>query len=247
QYYHDTFGDQTTYRTTASYKLVDTGTRFHASYSTGFKAPTLVQVYYNNNAGNAALMPEESQGYDVGVEQTLLNDRMHFDVTFFNNRMTNQIERDSSVTPSVYRNVQSARHMGFESSAGVEATDELNLTLTHTYMQSRNNATGLAMEYQPHHVASLRVTYDPRAVPGLSTWTRGTVATGSYDTSEPSGTSPRHRIGGYTTWDLGADYKIDDSFTVYGRVENLFDKNYGQYYNANNAGVAAYTGLRMKF
>lgn len=250
QYYHDTFGSNTTYRTTASYRVPETGTRVHGSYGTGFKAPTLVQALYNRSTAVAAgfdetVNPEESRGYDVGVEQSLLDSRLVVDVTFFNNRMTDAIESRGPTANRYYVNIGSVRNMGFETSADFEVSDAVTLTGTYTFTQSRDNATGLQIDQAPVHQGSMRVSYAPHAVEGLDTWVRMTAAGKSFDT--PSTALGRRKLDGWATFDLGADYKIDQTFSVYGRVENLLDKDYGQMYGFENAGVGAYTGVRAKF
>lgn len=250
RYSHDTFGETTTYRTTASYRVPETGTRLHGSYGTGFKAPTLVQALYNRetavaNGFDETLNPEESRGYDVGVEQSLLGDRLVTDVTFFNNRMTDAIESRGPSGNRYYVNIGSVRNMGFETSADFDVTDEVRLSGTYTYTQSRDNATGLQIDQTPVHQGAMRVAYAPKAVEGFDTWMRMRAAGKSFDT--PSTKIGRKEVGGYATFDLGADYEIDKSFSVYGRVENLLDKNYGQMYGFENAGIGAYTGLRVKF
>src|SRR5439155_10874802 len=57
-----------TWRATAAYTIAETGTKFHASAGTGAKAPTLFQLYDPIN-GNSGLSPEQSFGYDAGVDQ----------------------------------------------------------------------------------------------------------------------------------------------------------------------------------
>ncbi len=57
-----------TWRATAAYNISETGTKLRASAGTGAKAPTLYQL----NApiyGNSTLHPEQSFGYDAGVDQ----------------------------------------------------------------------------------------------------------------------------------------------------------------------------------
>lgn len=250
EYFHDTFGENTTYRTTASYRIPDSGTRLHASYGTGFKAPTLVQALYNRDTAEAAgysnaVKPEESRGYDVGVEQSLLNDRLVVDVTAFNNRLTNQIEAKGAASNRYYVNIGSTRNMGFETSASYEINAEWDVSGTYTFTQSRDNATGLQTDQSPPHQGSVRVSYAPHDLEGLSTWARMNVAGRSFDT--PSTAIGRRAVSGYATFDLGADYQIDKTFSVYGRVENLLDKDYGQMYGYTNNGFGAYTGLRAKF
>jgi vitamin B12 transporter len=247
QDFHDTFGQHNTYRGTASYTVRSTGTRPHASYGTGFKAPMLVQLY--GKSGTPTLKPEESRGFDVGVEQLLLDDRLRLDVTVFKTDMTNAIVLVGGTVNGKYRNVGSTRAMGVENTASFDVTREWSLSATHTYLESRDNSDGEQLDETPRHVGSLRVDYAPDAVQGLRTWTRMSSATGNVSTitNMAGNVTGRYGIGGYTTWDAGADYAIDQTFTVYGRVINLLDKDYGQMYGFNNAGISAYGGLRVKF
>ena len=72
---NDQFGEHMTYRVAPAVIIPVTETELKASYGTGFKAPTLSELYQNfpdfNFFGNPNLKPEESTGYDAGFEQPL--------------------------------------------------------------------------------------------------------------------------------------------------------------------------------
>ena len=74
---NDRFGSKVTYRVAPAYLIKDTGTKLKASVGTGFKAPTLEELFESFPAfdffANPNLRPESSTGYDVGFEQALLN------------------------------------------------------------------------------------------------------------------------------------------------------------------------------
>ena len=65
---HSTFGDAFTYRTGLLYNLKPLEMRFKANLGSGFRAPSLNELYYPFY-GNLDLKPEKSTGYDVGVEK----------------------------------------------------------------------------------------------------------------------------------------------------------------------------------
>src|SRR5262249_8716818 len=65
-------GSATTYRFTGGYLHKETGTKLRASYATGFRAPTINELFFPN-FGNPNLRPEKSQGGDVGIDQTLFD------------------------------------------------------------------------------------------------------------------------------------------------------------------------------
>ncbi|MCK5068994.1 MAG: TonB-dependent receptor, partial [Desulfocapsa sp.] len=90
---HETFGDKTTWRFAPSYSFGTTGTRIKGSIGTGFKAPSLYQLYHPY-FGNLSLEAEESLSYDIGIEQSLFNHSFTFDITYFHNDIKDYIAFD---------------------------------------------------------------------------------------------------------------------------------------------------------
>jgi len=238
---HSAFGDTTTHRATAAYRIPDWGTRLHASYGTGFRAPSLYQLY-EPTYGNPNLKAEESRGYDIGVEQSFLDDRLVIDTTFFNTRLNNAITYDFAT--SKYAQTASARVFGQETSVTAQVSDEVSVTAGHTWMQARDNTTGQVLATRPHHQGNLRVAYAPEEVKGLDTWAKARFATWSYDSANASS---KPFVGGYTVVDIGASYAITDWANVYGRIENIADKDYHTKGWYAESGRAGYVGMRMKF
>ena len=91
----DRFGDIATYRIAPAFLIPETGTKLKASYGTGFKAPSLNELYVDYPAffffANPNLKPEESTGYDLGFEQALFAKRVQFGATYFHNDIANLI------------------------------------------------------------------------------------------------------------------------------------------------------------
>jgi len=87
---YNVFGDATTYRITGGYLLKETGTKFRGSYATGFRAPTINDLFFPDFA-NPNLRPEKSNGLDVGLDQRFLNDRLQLSVGYFWNRFRDLI------------------------------------------------------------------------------------------------------------------------------------------------------------
>ena len=69
---HDEFGSDLVGRTTVAILLGDLGTSLHGSLGTGFKAPTLAQLFDDSfGSANPDLRPENSLGWDIGFRQPL--------------------------------------------------------------------------------------------------------------------------------------------------------------------------------
>ncbi|MEO8341038.1 MAG: TonB-dependent receptor, partial [Nitrospirota bacterium] len=87
---YNMFGSATTYRFTGGYLHKETGTKIRASYATGFRAPTINELFFPN-FGNPNLRPEKSQGGDIGVDQTLFDKRITLSANYFWTRYRDQI------------------------------------------------------------------------------------------------------------------------------------------------------------
>lgn len=94
---HSRFGRNFSFEFNPSYKLSERAL-LYASYSTGFNAPSLVQLFDPTqafgsltNRGNIGLEPETSASFELGLKQTIGN-RISFSVAYFNTEVKNAIE-----------------------------------------------------------------------------------------------------------------------------------------------------------
>ena len=89
------FGNNVSYEINPSFRL-NKNTMFYLSYSTGFNAPSLYQLYGPNDLlgdqislGNPNLSPETSVSYEVGVKRK--TGKTFFTLAYFNTVVTNDI------------------------------------------------------------------------------------------------------------------------------------------------------------
>ena len=233
------FGDRTTWRVAPVWAIEDTGTRLKASAGTGFKAPSLQQLY-GTFGGNALLKPETSFGYDVGVEQSLLDGALSGGVTWFHNDIKNLIVSGPAPTFTL-ANIGRARTQGVESFIRWKALDTLNLGLDYTYTDAIDAGTKLALLRRPRHKIS--ATGDWQATDDLLLNTTllyvGPQIDGNRDFS-----IPRLKQDGTVTMDLAASYRLTEQFSLFGRIENLFDTSYQSPEGFLRPGIGAYAGIK---
>jgi vitamin B12 transporter len=86
---HSVYGNNFSYSINPSYRVQDKMKLF-LNYATGFKAPTLSQLYGPFGA-NENLQPEESTSIEGGVQVMLFDNRMDARVTYFNRKIKNVI------------------------------------------------------------------------------------------------------------------------------------------------------------
>jgi len=239
----DSFGSETTWRIAASYLLRDTGTRFKAAYGTGFKAPTLFQLYGSNFffTGNPNLQPETSKGWEAGIEQTVLGGRLSFGATYFANDIDNLIV--STADFSSNENLAKARTRGIEAFIAAAPIDRVKLRLDYTYTEAEDPTTGTALLRRPKHKAGF--TADWTATEAL---TLGMQVVYSGERADISNlTFGRVYPSGYTLATLTAAYRLTEKVELFGRVVNLFDKQYDEPDGFEHARFGAFAGVRTRF
>src|SRR5207302_1565603 len=99
---NDRFGGKLTWRIAPAWVSTATGTKLKASVGTGFKAPTLSELFQDFPQflffANPNLRPESSVGYDAGIEQGLAGDRLRVGATYYHNRIRDLIAADATGT-----------------------------------------------------------------------------------------------------------------------------------------------------
>lgn len=151
------FGGRATYREAPAFLIPETGTKLKASVGTGFKAPSLDELYDNYPAygffANPALQPETSLGYDAGFEQSFFEKRLEFGATYFHNDIKNLIEINDSYTS--YVNIGRATTQGAESFIALRPWTPLTLRGDYTYTAAFDDIAQQELLRRPKHKASL--------------------------------------------------------------------------------------------
>ncbi len=235
---HDTFGRQTTWRVAPAYLIRETGTKLKASYGTGFKAPSLFDLF-DSFFGNRNLKPEKSRGFDAGFEQNIWNDRVRFGATYFQNNLRDLIDSDPVTFQSI--NIGKARTRGVESFVSITPVEALDIALTHTFTDAEDKQTKLALLRRPHNKAMLDVEY--HFTPAV----RGGVNVLYVGNRQDSLFPGRVPLSSYTTLGVTGDWKLNDDITLYGRIDNLLNRRYEEIYGYATPGVSAYVGIRTGF
>ncbi|WP_256378825.1 TonB-dependent receptor [Bradyrhizobium sp. Ai1a-2] len=227
-----------TWRATAAYSIAETGTKLHASAGTGAKAPTLYQLYAPTY-GNSALSPEESFGYDAGIDQSLFGGRVVVSLTGFGNRFSNLIdfETDTAHPLGHYVNVSRAETDGLELGVNVDVLPGyLKFNAAYTYLQARDLSTGLTLARRPENLARLSFSITP--IPDWLIEPRVLAVSTRY-----SGSNETLPLDPYVRVDLYTEYRIDQTWKVYLRGENIFNEYYQEVFNYGTTGPAAYAGF----
>lgn len=242
------FDDAFTYRIQGSYRF-DNGFRFHAATGTGVKAPAVYELYgYVPPPGgfinNPDLKPETSEGWEAGVELTFLGTAAIADVTYFNSTLKDEIAIEyigPNFDAHPYNASVDSPRDGVETALSLRLSGQWRIDASYTYLHSEEN--GEPEVRRPENIASLNIAW--RSLDDMF----GANLTVRYNGEQkdfqftPVG-SQRITLDSYTLVNFGADYRINERWQVYGRVENLFDSDYQEVFSFLSPGRGFYAGVR---
>lgn len=253
---YNVFGSATTYRATAGYLHQETGTKVRASYGTGFRAPTINQLFFPD-FGKPDLKPERSQSMDAGVDQYLLNNRLTLSGTYFWNRFRDMIVAQQSATVcgvGPFGPNFCAQNIGLVGTKGWEASVKYALvrdlpwiksldvqgqytnTLTRNFVQQPGNRAprmpvdqwSLVLSYQP--IDPLRVSLE-----------------GRYVGSRFDDVNNRQNLKAFDVWNLIANYDVTKNVQAYVRAENLFNEKYEEILNFGTPVRSVFAGVKVTY
>jgi len=245
------------YRLGSNYQVSDHST-LYINYSTGFRAPTISQLYagetstWGSTISNPDLEPEKSYNYEIGYRASLSN--INYDFAIF------QIDRKDFImktsgnygdtdTTDKWDNIGGAEHRGVELSVNGKATSNISFNLAYTYLDASYTDYknyGVTLGADEWNAPAAVVTYDvtgntiPRTSKHqLNLITDYKLTSNLKINGEVNAKSKYYaddlnkiEIAGHATLNLGADYKTKVSgfdLSLFTKVTNVLDK---QYYNS---------------
>ena len=231
---YNVFGSATTYRVTGGYLHKETGTKLRGSYATGFRAPTINELFFHG-FGNRNLKPEKSQAFDVAIEQALPHDRGSISVGYFWTRYRNLIlsvfDPVECTAPGSFGFC--AQNVGLAKAEGVEVSTKLklyrdgpwiknlDLHIQYTYAATRDISSGsdTRLPKWPLHQISTILSYQP--IDSLRANLEGRYVGERFGNTGNGNPTPS-----FVLWNLSASYDVTKSVQAYLRLDNIFNEKY---------------------
>ena len=234
---HSRFGNASTYQGGFSFTTPIIETRVHGSYGTGFKAPASF-----NLSLTPSLEPEESKGWEIGIEQPLADRQIIFRGTVFKKDYENFIEYNWNSGDAYYENLTKATSDGFELSSSWEVTKELTWLSTYSYLNNKSD-DGFSSR-RPMHKVDNSLNYKYNKNLNLN-------AHASYvgDRVERNVVMDEYLLVNFSV-----NAKTSENITLYWHIENLLDESYETALDFswppigyNIAGRSFYGGVKINF
>lgn len=229
---HGRYGSRGDWRGNAEWPLAATGIRLHGGVGTGYRAPTLSDLYHPS-FGNPQLRPERSRGWEWGLEWQHGGWRLR--ATRFEQRLANLIEYDFAAAALV--NAGRAYAGGHEWQLQLELTPRLRLDGGYTRTDAYNRDSRQPLLRRPRHKAHGTLQWAVKEGGHVALTARyvgrrldvGNVA-----------------LGGYAVLDLAAGWRLAPGLELLLRVDNLLNRNYREVdgYGVPERGL--YLGLRRQ-
>jgi len=242
---HKTSGSKFTYKFSVAYPIEKTRTTLKGQYGTGFKSPSLYQLY--SIFGSPNLDPEKSEGWILGINQSFPVMKGSIELNYFKNRVWNMIDWNPSTMK--YKNFGKVVTEGAEIKLSVNPFKWLKVFGTYTHLRAKEiNTTGnwekLQRRPKISYTAGLDASFKNLSI---SLWAdhysrrRDTYYDPSTWTTKETSLSP------FTTLNCYASYKVSKRVKVYLKGFNLNNKDYELAYGYNTMGRAIFTGINISF
>ena len=253
------FRDDTTWRVTGSYLLAATSTRLRGSYGTGSKNPTFTERFgffatsFPPFVGNPDLVPERSEGWEAGLDQSVAAGRVSIGVTYFNERLRDEIESfvfDPATVSFTAVNKDGTSHReGVEVTGEFALADALQLRAHYTFLDATQPDAAGSQERElrrPRHSGGASLNY--AFLDGRGNVNVNFVHTGDQrDLFFPPFPLPQETVtlNAFNLVAVAGSWEVLRNITLFARVENVLDDDYEEVYGFSSPGLAAYAGLRV--
>lgn len=242
------FGDKTTYNIGAGFRILPS-VRIGASYATGFRVPTLNELYNTTwNSNNPNLKPEHTKNSEIFVEFNKSNHRTR--LTAYHNNAKDLIAWQATPTSTnpwagKNTNINKAKIKGVSVSSDWHF-DNYIFGLNYDYQKAKN----VSQNSQTHnHDLPIRPTHKGTAHIGYQHKNfdvRGEyVYTDSYFINVAN--RPQDKMPSYGLVNLSANYRINDNISISSRINNVFNKKYQTLKYYNEDGTNFYTAITFKY
>lgn len=224
------FGDKTTGSIAYGYRL-NSNWRANVGYGTAFKAPSFNDLYFPLTfglQGNPNLLPESSRNREAALHYE--SGLHHVSLTWFLNQVDNLISWGTSPVNIGKARIEGAT-LAYEGQVG-----GFDLIANYNYLDPRDTATGrqLARRASNYGMAAIGQHLGP--------W-EWRIEQQASDRRFDKDDNLR-KLGGYGLTNLYGAYNFGGNWSVFARVNNLFDRDYEVVADFATPGTNAFVGVR---
>jgi len=216
--------------------------RANINYGTGFRAPTFNDLYYPGY-GNSSIQAEKSKNTEAGIhyESNNIDGR----IVIYSNTISNLIQGSGSNTSGcpagTYGSSGCAINIGEAKITGLSIGGAIrsgNFAFRGSFDQQNpvDETTGSVLPKRAKQFGNTGIDYK---FGKIKAGAEGTFVGRRFD-SYPAGAP----MGGYALFNLFGDYQFAKDWSIFGRWNNIFNKDYQLSYGYNTPGSNLFVGVR---
>lgn len=217
--------------------------RANINYGTGFKAPSFYDLYYPVY-GVSTLKPEKSRNSEAGVSY----ETRQYDLRLaaYSNSIANLIQYSGTSPPCTTTQINTGPNYGCASNVasakinglsigGTARLGNLNIRGSFDQQNPIDESTGFVLAKRARQFGNIGTEYKTTR---LAAGAEGTFQANrtNYDNSG--------YMGGYAIYNLYGNYALTKDWTLFGRWNNIFNKDYQLSYGFNTPGSNLFVGMR---
>jgi vitamin B12 transporter len=243
---HSEFGSAFTYSFNPSY-LINNRVKLFANYSTGFKAPTLSELYGQFGA-NDKLKPQESNSAEAGIQYVAPSNRVDIRATYFNRKIENAIVYGAMG----YVNLDEQNDHGFEIEPTIRVNDKFFIrgfyafvdgeVTTKTFVDKDTTFNNLIRRPKNSVGVNIGCQITKNFFASMNFKTFGARKDTFFDSNDFSTKSVN--LSAYHLLDLYAEYKLAGGrIRLFFDAKNILDQDYAEVYGYNTLRFNLNTGV----
>ena len=243
-----------------TFKIKGAKTKFRGSYGQSVNNPTLYQRFgsldmgWMKSIGNSNLDSERMESWDAGITQSFFEDKLSFDLGYFNSNYKDYIGYVGSYDANwnyigQYVNINKAKIQGFEGKITWEPRPWLKAIASYTYTDSEDKSTGNELAGVPKSSIKGTIYWNPHDRVNLFTGVEANSGRfmGTYNGAD--------KTNSYVDVKLGGNIKLvkteNTELSLRGTVYNLLDQDISMYKTGNISyyapGINFRAGLFYKY
>lgn len=222
-----------------TFKLKGAKTKFRASWGQSINNPTLYQRFgtvnsaYMISLANPNLKAEKMKSWDLGVTQSFFDEKLSFDMGYFNSNYDDYIGYRGETDPMTwmyvgqYVNVDKAKIQGVEGKITWEPKSWFKIISSYTYTKSQDEMTGADLPGVPRNSIKTTAYWTPHK--RIDIYAGVEANSGRY----MSATKNSDKTDGYVDARVGANIKLvkteNYEMSLRGTVYNLLNQDISMY------------------
>ena len=229
---HSEYDKHTSYNIGGAYRINPT-TRLGLAYSTGFKAPTVQDIYY----GSGTVRFQTNKNWEAFIENNGKNRTTR--LTGYQSDIENKTIWANGKTQVI----PNASIDGINLSSDWKS-NALLFGFNYDYQKAKNETTNQTLYYHPKNKATVYVGYQQ---PKYDLRAEVSYTDESISPDYSKGQETRQTLDDYALLNISANYYLSPNLTINTRINNLTDTSYQTVYGYNTKGTNAFASLTYQW